>query len=295
MGGVLCFKLRPNFFFHFIEFSLQVINLEIKMALAVTRHETSAFKDQKAGTSGLRKATTVFQQAHYVENFIQSYFNALNEDIVKELGANARVSLMLGGDGRFFGLECVSRILKLAAANPHIEKVIVAQNGVMSTPAVSACIRKYKTYGGMILTASHNPGGPNADFGIKFNNASGGPTLAHFTDKVFTLSTKITHYDICQGLECSVDKISEFGFQVQGNDGVRNFTVQVIDSVNDYLELMKEIFDFDALRGFFKSGVKITVNALNGGKFLNRYCAKFKLECLINFLSYGPICEENIV
>ncbi len=231
------------------------------MSLTVTRRHSTPFNDQKAGTSGLRKGTKHFQQANYVENFIQSFFNALNEDIDRELGKEARVSLMVGGDGRFFGLECTACILSMAAANPRISRVIVAQHGIMSTPAVSACIRKYGTFAGVILTASHNPGGPNADFGIKFNGSNGGPALAHFTDKIFTLSTRIAEYDICEGFECSVAQLGEFNFQVDGRD----FAVQVIDSVQDYLELMREIFDFDALKVFFKSGVKITVNALNGG------------------------------
>lgn len=238
------------------------------MSLTVTKHTTTPFNDQKAGTSGLRKSAKAFQQAHYVENFIQSFFNALNDDIDKELGKEARVTLMLGGDGRYFGLECVARILKLAAANPRVQKVIVAQNGLMSTPAVSCCIRKYKTFAGVILTASHNPGGPNADFGIKFNCSNGGPALAHFTDKIYSISTKISEYSICENFVCDVSQVGEHAFQVEGRD----FSVQIIDSVQDYLELMRDIFDFDALRAFFKSGVRITVNALNGvmGPYVKR-------------------------
>jgi phosphoglucomutase len=243
------------------------------MTLTVTKRQTTPFNDQKAGTSGLRKGTKHFQQANYVENFIQSFFNVLNEDINRELGTDARVSLMLGGDGRFFGLECTAKILSLAAANPRIQRVIVAQNGVMSTPAVSACIRKYKTFAGVILTASHNPGGANADFGIKFNCANGGPALANFTDSIAATSAKLSEYTICEGFECSVANLGEFKFEVDGRD----FTVQVIDSVQDYLELMKEIFDFAALKAYFQSGVKITVNALNGGwfskKIFNFICA----------------------
>jgi phosphoglucomutase len=231
------------------------------MSLTVTKHQTTPFNDQKAGTSGLRKSTKHFTQPHYVENFIQSFFNALNDDIDKELGSDARVSLMVGGDGRYFGLECVQRILKMAAANPRIQKVIVAQNGLMSTPAVSCCIRKYKTFAGVILTASHNPGGPNNDFGIKFNCSNGGPALAHFTDKIYALSTKLSEYSIVENFEYDVSKVGEKTFQVENRD----FTVQVIDSVQDYLDLMRDIFDFDALRVFFKSGVRVTVNALNGG------------------------------
>lgn len=230
------------------------------MSFNTTTRKTSPFKDQKAGTSGLRKNTKVFQQENYVENFIQSFFNALNEDVEKELGESGRVSIMVGGDGRFYGIECVARILKLAAANPKINRVIVAQNGLMSTPAVSCCIRKYKTFAGIILTASHNPGGPNADFGIKFNCSNGGPALQHFTDKIFTISTQISEYHLVENFECDISQIGERKFDIQG----REFVVQVIDSVQDYLELMQQIFDFDALKEYFKSGVKITVDSLNG-------------------------------
>ena len=231
-------------------------------ALAVQTIQTVPFNDQKAGTSGLRKSCKTFMSKNYVENFIQSFFNALNEDIDKER-PNQSVSLMVGGDGRYFGVECVAKILKMSAANPKISQVIVAQNGLMSTPAVSAVIRKYGTFAGIILTASHNPGGPDADFGIKFNCSNGGPALAHFTDKIYSISTKITEYHICEGFECDFSKIGEHKFNISG----REFSVKVIDSVQDYLELMRTIFDFEALKKFFKSGVKVTVDALNGGIF----------------------------
>jgi phosphoglucomutase len=230
-------------------------------SLAIQKVQTTPFNDQKAGTSGLRKSCKVFMTKNYVENFIQAFFNALNADIVKERPNNQSVSIMVGGDGRYFGVECVSKILKMSAANPKIHQVIVAQNGLMSTPAVSAAIRKYGTFAGIILTASHNPGGPNADFGIKFNCSNGGPALAHFTDKIYSISTKITEYDICEDFSCDFTKLGEHKFNIGG----REFSVKVIDSVQDYLELMQTIFDFEALRKFFKSGVKVTVDALNGG------------------------------
>lgn len=179
----------------------------------------------------------------------------------------ATVTIMLGGDGRYFVKEAVARILQMSAAQPRIRKVIVAQDGIMSTPAVSACIRKHKTYAGVILTASHNPGGPNADFGVKFNCANGGPALARFTDRVFEVSTKIGEYLACDEFKVDFSKVGETSFKI-GSDG-RDFTVQVIDSVEDYLELMKSIFDFDALREFIKSGFKITVNALHGGTYIS--------------------------
>ncbi len=205
---------------------------------------------------------------NYVENFTQSFLNAINDDLDKEM-PNQKVTLMIGGDGRFYGLECIAKILKICAANPRIGKVMVAQDGIMSTPAVSCCIRKYKAYAGIILTASHNPGGPNNDFGIKFNCANGGPALQYLTDRVYAISTKINEYDMVSGLECNVAEIGSHVFRI---DDERDFVVDVIDSVQDYLELMKEIFDFDALKRFFQSGVRITVNSLNGvmGPYVKR-------------------------
>lgn len=228
-------------------------------ALNSTNHTTIPFNDQKAGTSGLRKSTKVFQQINYVENFIQSFLKALAEDIDKEC-ANEKVSLFVGGDGRFFVPECTAAILKICAANSRIKKIYVAKDGVMSTPAVSCCIRKYKTFAGIILTASHNPGGPENDFGIKFNCSNGGPALQALTDKVFTISKKISEYDQVMGLECDFTKVGETFFKI----GDRDFSVEVVDSVQDYSDLMKQIFDFEALKEYFSSGVKVTVDALNG-------------------------------
>jgi phosphoglucomutase len=177
------------------------------------------------------------------------------------LGENGpAVSLMVGGDGRYFGTEAVARIIKMSAANPKIRKLIVAQNGLMSTPAVSCCIRKYKTFAGIILTASHNPGGPNADFGVKFNCANGGPALQNLTDKVFEISTKISEYFICENVNVDISRLGSTDFKIDNRD----FTVEVIDSVQDYLDLMKQIFNFEALRNFCKSH-RITANALSGG------------------------------
>lgn len=236
--------------------------------LKTTKYTTIHFSDQKAGTSGLRKSTRTFQQINYVQNFIQSFLNALDADIEKDVPSNEKVSIFVGGDGRFFVPECAEIIIKMCAAHPRINKVYVAQNGLMSTPAVSCCIRKYKTFAGVILTASHNPGGQDNDFGIKFNCANGGPALQALTDKIFTISKSIGEYSQVMDLKCDLSKIGEQKYVVDGLD----FSVEVVDSVQDYLELMKEIFDFDALRAFFKSGVKITVNSLNGvmGPYVKR-------------------------
>ena len=225
------------------------------------KHTTIYFSDQKAGTSGLRKSTRTFQQINYIQNFIQSFLNALDDDIREEYPNNESVSIFVGGDGRYFVPECAEIIIKMCAAHPRINKLYVAQNGLMSTPAVSCCIRKYKTFAGVILTASHNPGGPDNDFGIKFNCANGGPALQALTDKVFTISKAIEEYSEVRELSCDLSKIGEQNYIVDGQD----FSIEIVDSVQDYSDLMKEIFDFDALRAFFKSGVKITVNSLNGG------------------------------
>lgn len=252
--------------------------------LVVTKHTTIPFIDQKAGTSGLRKSTKVFQQINYVENFIQSFLNALDEDIDKEC-PNEKISLFVGGDGRYFVPECTAKILKICAANKRIGKVFVAKNGLMSTPAVSCCIRKYKTFAGIILTASHNPGGPDNDFGIKFNCSNGGPALQKLTDKVFSISKNINEYDQVNSLECDLTQIGEYSFKIEDRD----FAVQIIDSVQDYSDLMKEIFDFDALRRFFKSGFKVTVNALNG--VMGPYVKKILCEELGMSESEAYNCE----
>lgn len=199
------------------------------------------------------------------------------------------MTIMVGGDGRYFGKEAVSRILQMSAANPRIKKVIVAQNGLMSTPAVSCCIRKHQTFAGVILTASHNPGGPNADFGVKFNCANGGPALARFTDRIYELSTKINEFFICEDLQVDISQLGEKKFKIA--DG-RDFSVEIIDSVKDYLELMQSIFDFNAIREFLKSGFKITVNALSGGKF--NYPRPSQTHNLTRFVSSnGTLREEN--
>jgi len=252
--------------------------------LGITKHTTIPFNDQKAGTSGLRKSTKVFQQINYVENFIQSFLKALNEDIEKECKPDEKVSLFVGGDGRYFVPECTIKILKICAAHPRINKIYVAKDGLMSTPAVSCCIRKYKTFAGIILTASHNPGGIDNDFGIKFNCSNGGPALQNLTDKVFTISKTISEFEQVMPLECDIAKIGEHEFQIED----RNFNIQIIDSVQDYSDLMKNIFDFDALRAYFKSGTKITVNALNG--VMGPYVTKILCEELGMSISEAHNC-----
>jgi phosphoglucomutase len=204
----------------------------------VTTIKTTPFADQKPGTSGLRKKVSVFQQPHYLENFVQSIFDTL-EDFQ---GA----TLVLGGDGRYYNKTAIQTILKMAAAN-GFGKVLVGQGGLLSTPAVSAVIRKYKAFGGIILSASHNPAGPDGDFGIKFNTANGGPAPEKITDAIYGQSKEIAEYRLLEAPD--VDLIQT------GKTVLGGMEVVVIDPVADYAELMQHIFDFNKIRALFTSGL----------------------------------------
>lgn len=197
---------------------------------------TSPYDDQKPGTSGLRKKVTVFQQANYLENFVQSIFH-----VASELKNNL---LILGGDGRYYNTRAIQTILKMAAAN-GIKHVMVGQNGLLSTPAVSCLIRKHKAAGGIILSASHNPGGPDGDFGIKFNISNGGPAPTSFTDATYEFSKKITEYKIAQADDIPLDK--------QHTCYIEEMKIDIIDSVSDYADLMVQIFDFEKIKSLFSS------------------------------------------
>ncbi|XP_063433611.1 phosphoglucomutase-1-like [Mytilus trossulus] len=224
------------------------------MSLPSTAVSTKPFEGQKPGTSGLRKAVKVFQQENYTENFIQC---TLTGALAEKLSG---CTLVVGGDGRYFMTEVADKIVKIAAAN-GVSRLIVAHNGLMSTPSVSCVIRKYNTDGGIIMTASHNPGGPNADFGIKFNISNGGPAPEAVTNAMYLLTTTITEYKICNDLNADLSTLGEQKFQVDG----RQFTVQVIDSVADYIDYMKEIFDFSAIKSYLSSpGVNVLLNSMNG-------------------------------
>ena len=207
---------------------------------------TQAFSDQKPGTSGLRKKVRVFQQPHYLQNFVQSIFDTL------EIPANA--TLTLGGDGRYFNKEAIQVIIKMAAAN-GFGKVLVGQHGILSTPAASNLIRKYQTFGGIILSASHNPGGPDDDFGIKYNTSNGGPAPEKITDAIFANSKKITQYKITDLPDVDLSSIG-----VTTLDG---FVVEVIDSVHDYADLMQSMFDFAAIKRWLANGHRLTFDAMH--------------------------------
>jgi phosphoglucomutase len=214
--------------------------------------QTSAFSDQKPGTSGLRKKVKVFQQPHYLENFVQSIFDTL----VEKEGMPANATLAVGGDGRYYNRHAIQTIIQMAAAN-GFARVIVGQAGILSTPAVSHIIRKYKTFGGMILSASHNQGGVDGDFGIKYNISNGGPAPEKITDEVFAKSKVITAYKIAAMAEIDVDTLGETSF-----DGGK-FTVQVINAVQDYADLMQSLFDFYAIKNLLASGFQIKFDAMH--------------------------------
>lgn len=207
---------------------------------------TQAFSDQKPGTSGLRKKVPVFKQAHYLENFVQSIFDTI--------AAPQGATLTLGGDGRYYNLEAIQTILKMAAAN-GFGRVLVGLNGILSTPAASCIIRKYRTFGGIILSASHNPGGPDGDFGIKYNTENGGPAPEKITEAIFANSKKISRYLEYQASDITLDTIGAFD--------LGGMVVQVIDPVSDYADLMASIFDFNAIRALLASGFRIKFDAMH--------------------------------
>lgn len=212
----------------------------------VTVVKTSPYTDQKPGTSGLRKKVTVFQQKNYTENFIQSIFDDLE-------GFDGK-SLVIGGDGRFYNEDVIQLTIKMAAAN-GFGKVIIGQGGILSTPAASHIIRKYGAFGGIILSASHNPGGPNEDFGIKYNVGNGGPAPEQITDKVYENSQNIREY---KTIECEDIDLNSIGHKSIGT-----MQVEVIDSVQDYSDLMETLFDFPKIAAMFKSGFRFAFDAMS--------------------------------
>jgi phosphoglucomutase len=207
---------------------------------------TEAFLDQKPGTSGLRKKVTVFQQPHYLENFVQSIFDTLT------LPQNA--VLTLGGDGRFYNRTAIQTIIQMAAAN-GFTKVIVGQGGILSTPAASHIIRQYQTFGGIILSASHNPAGPDEDFGIKYNTANGGPAPEKITNMIFENSQVIHAYKIADIAEIDLGRL--------GKTTTDGFIVEVINPVTDYADLMETMFDFSAIKSLLASGFSVKFDAMH--------------------------------
>ncbi|MBK2296186.1 alpha-D-glucose phosphate-specific phosphoglucomutase [Francisella philomiragia] len=231
--------------------------------MAIQTVSTKPFENQKPGTSGLRNKVTAFQQPGYLENFVQSIFNSLDDIQGK--------TLVVGGDGRYYNDVAVQIIVRMAAAN-GFGKIIVGQNGIFSTPAVSCVIRKYQAFGGIVLSASHNPGGPKGDFGIKYNVSNGGPAPEKITDKIFSETKKIGQYLISDAPKDSVD------LNKIGTYKIENTTVEVINSVTDYAELMQQIFDFDKIRELFANGFKVRFDSMSA---VSGPYAKYIFETLL--------------
>ncbi len=207
---------------------------------------TSPFAGQKPGTSGLRQKVAIFRQPHYLENFVQCIFD--------EIAIPAGATLVLGGDGRHFNRQAIQIILKMAAAN-GFARVLVGQNGILSTPASSCVIRKHQALGGIVLSASHNPGGPDGDFGIKYNIGNGGPAPEKITEAIYARTTKIAQYKIISAPDVALD--------VLGTTRLGGMQVQVIDPVSDYAELMESLFDFAAIRKLLAGGFRIQYDAMH--------------------------------
>jgi len=207
---------------------------------------TTPFAGQKPGTSGLRKKVAVFAQPHYLENFVQSVFDSIGEIAGK--------TLVVGGDGRYHNRTAIQVILKMAAAN-GFGRVMVGRGGILSTPAASCVIRKYQTFGGIILSASHNPGGPAEDFGIKYNIPAGGPAPEAITEAIYARSQVITAYRILEAGDLDLDTL--------GEQHLGDMTVAVFDPVADYAALMESLFDFGAIRTAFQSGLRMKFDAMH--------------------------------
>ena len=207
---------------------------------------TQPFPDQKPGTSGLRKKVHVFQQPRYVENFVQAIFDTLPE--------LAGATLVVGGDGRFLNREVVQTTLKIAAAN-GFARVLVGRDGLLSTPAASCVIRRHEALGGIVLSASHNPGGPDGDFGIKFNAQNGGPASETLTAAIYERTRTITAFRILD--------VPDVDLGLMGTVRIGDMLVEVVDPVTDYLDLMRTIFDFHAIRRLFAGGFRMRFDAMS--------------------------------
>jgi phosphoglucomutase len=244
--------------------------------MKITTIPTRPFNDQKPGTSGLRKKVKVFQQPHYLENFVQSFFDTLTVPV----GA----TLVVGGDGRYYNRHAIQTIIQMAAANGFV-RVIVGQAGILSTPAASHIIRKYQTFGGMVLSASHNQGGIDGDFGIKYNIGNGGPAPEKITDTVFEKSKVITQYKIADLPAVNIDSLGEAIFA--GVGAGEPFTVQVIDAVQDYADLMQSLFDFSAIKQLLASGFEMKFDAMHAvtGPYAKEILVRrlgAPIDCLMN-------------
>ncbi|MEL7216508.1 MAG: alpha-D-glucose phosphate-specific phosphoglucomutase, partial [Pseudomonadota bacterium] len=207
---------------------------------------TTPIRGQKPGTSGLRKQTATFMEPGFLENYVQAIFDGI--------GGVEDAEVVIGGDGRFFNAEAIGTILRMAAAN-GAAKAIVGQGGILSTPAASHLIRKRGASGGLILSASHNPGGPKGDFGLKYNIANGGPAPEAITAAIHACTESISQYQIVSEDAPALDTI--------GTTAWAGMTVEIVDPVADYAALMAELFDFDAIAGLFAGGFTLCFDAMH--------------------------------
>ena len=214
--------------------------------MLVQNVRTAPIEDQKPGTSGLRKKTSVFQRPHFLENYVQSIFDGI--------GGVEGKTLVVGGDGRYFNDQAIQIILRMASGN-GAKACIVGQGGILSTPAVSHLIRMHNADGGLILSASHNPGGPDADFGLKYNGPNGGPASEDVTDTIYNHTKTLDFYKIASFGDVDLDRI--------GEQPVKNMKVKIVDSVSDYADLMQTIVDFDKIQTLFASGFRMCFDAMH--------------------------------
>lgn len=214
--------------------------------MAIRRIDTRPFGDQKPGTSGMRKRVSVFQKPNYLENYLQSIFDCISE--------KKDQALVVGGDGRYFNNHAIQVAIRMAVAN-GFGKVIVGQDGLLSTPSASHLIRNRKAIGGLVLSASHNPGGPDGDFGVKYNIANGGPAPEKMTDAIFARTQTIDRYlsvDMPGVDLCAIGVSEALGMEIE-----------VVDPVFEYAELMKSLFDFEAIGALFRSGFRMQFDAMH--------------------------------
>lgn len=236
------------------------------------RVETEPFDDQKPGTSGLRKKVRRYQEPGYLENFVQSIFDCLE--------GHEGTTLVVGGDGRYFNAEAIQTIIAMAAAN-GFGRLLVGCDGLLSTPAASHLIRKYEAFGGIILSASHNPGGPEEDFGMKYNTGNGGPAPEHLTDAIYQRSMAIDRYYIMDRESADIGRV--------GSQSFGAMQVEVIDPVADYAALMGELFDFDAIRDLFASGFRFRFDAMHA------VTGPYAIELFVNRLGLPQDSVVNAV
>jgi phosphoglucomutase len=231
---------------------------------------TRAYTDQKSGTAGLRKKVAVFQQPHYLENFLQSIFDVDN-------GLRGK-SLVIGGDGRFYNREAIHTAISMAAAN-GVARVIVGQGGLLSTPAASHLIRLRGAGGGFLFTASHNPAGPDGDFGIKYNVAGGGQATEGLTGRLYEHSKTIARYRIVEGANIDLDR--------RGAQKLDEMDVEVIDCVEDYAALMQTLFDFDRIRDWLRKGHSLRFDAMHA------VTGPYAQRILVEQLGAAPASVQN--